>query len=216
MRGIKLVGDYVFERIGLEAQEVYRQNLLQAIRGDCDDSLHNKLGNVGAGVSTSSLDENGQLSDDRLRDYLDSMHLARVDSAYSDDWYWRFVLELAFQRRGFGSFQERVRPLYVQATGMSDRFAFSDEGQTFCEQLMHAWLHLPGCREFGFSLTPASIKLYERAGIAPHVAVIPAKRGGTPTAYVSDELREALATWKGRSEGSSVGRRMRRPSLLSA
>lgn len=198
MTCIRLVGDFVFERIGPVALEAYRESLVEAANGDCDDQFHNKLANVGAGISQQDLNEQGSLSDDDLRGYLDSMHLARVTCGYSDDWYWKFVLELAFNRKGDeATAAEKARRLYVQATGLSDRAAYTKQVQEFYTQLLRVWYGFRRRDEFNITLTPASIRLYERAGIEPHVAIIPAKRGGEPSTYVSPALKDALVDWGG-------------------
>ncbi|WP_124262933.1 hypothetical protein [Methylobacterium sp. XJLW] len=196
MSGRPLVGEYIANNIGPDALAVYRQNIEDAIRGDCESRLHNHLANVSAGVSDWSLGDDGHLRDEWVVNHLDSMHLTRVDSYYSDKWYWNTALELAFENRSGIDYAEKARRLYVKATGMSDRVAYTEEAKEFCGNLFKA-AYSHHFEKFGliFSATRASIRLYEKAGIEPHVAVIPAKRGGRPSTYVSDRMREAFATW---------------------
>lgn len=209
MSDLNLVGNYVYERMAPEALEAYRASLVQAATWECEDVLHNSLGNVGGGICKEALDENGQLSHADLRVYLDSMHLARTTAGYSDREYWRGVLDYAFNRYRCGgspAFAERARRLYVQASGMSDQVAYSNEVHTLSAQLAIIWMSMPFRRDFNVPLTLTSIRLYERAGIEPHVAIVPAKRGGGATLFASPAFKQALADWGGLARRGYVPR----------
>lgn len=200
MSDLNLVGNYVYERMAPEALEAYRASLVQAATWECEDVLHNRLGNVGGGICKEALNENGLLSHADLRAYLDSMHLARTTAGYSDREYWRGVLDYAFNRYRCGGspdFAEQARRLYVQASGMSDQVAYSHEAHKLSAQLVVIWMRMGIRSEFNVPLTPTSIRLYERAGIEPHVAIVPAKRGGRPMLFASPAFRQALADWGG-------------------
>jgi hypothetical protein len=192
-----LLGQFVLKGIGPDAREVYRQNIVEAIKGDCDSSLHNSLANVQAGVSDFYLDDNGYLPDESLEQLLGSMHHARLTPAYSDDWYWRHVLGLAFDGENCAQHAEKARRLYVMGSGMSDRLAYTEDMQDFCHNVAEfRFRHHDARNVLRYAWTPVSIRLYEKAGVEPHLAVIPAKRGGQASFFVSDAFRTEWARWQ--------------------
>ena len=187
-----LLGTFVFKRLGLFAQEAYRWNLQDAIEGGCDSPLHNNLANVGAGVDADYLNEKGILTDKSLISCLDSMHRARLDPHYSDDWYWSNVLYDAFDNQDDMDHVQVVRRLYMRGSGFSDSVAFDEGNLNFC--------HSPTREGMVVEWTPVSIRLYEEAGVEPHFAIIPAKRGGDISTYVSQAFREEWAIWEQRNQ----------------
>ena len=198
-----LLGTFVFQRLGLLAKEAYRWNIQDAIVGGCDNPLHNKLANVGAGTSDDWLNERGLLPDESLISCLDSMHRARLDPYYSDDWYWSYVLHNSFRDRidDDADHADLAKRLYAVGSGFSDRIAFDEGNLNFCYKYSEfRFRHSPTRDGMVVEWTPVSIRLYEEAGIEPHFAVVPAKRGGEVSTYRSQAFREEWAIWEQRNQ----------------
>lgn len=197
-----LLGTFVFERLGLLAQEAYRWNIQDAMAGGCDSQLHNDLANVGAGVDADYLNEQGILPKESMISCLDSMHRARLDPHYSDDWYWSHVLYNSFRDRGNDDMDhtDLVRKLYVLGSGFSDSIAFDEGNLDFCYKYSEfRFRHSPTRDGMVVEWTPVSIRLYEEAGVEPHFAVVPAKRGNEVSTYRSQAFREEWAIWEQRN-----------------
>jgi hypothetical protein len=189
----ELVEEHVFGRLSAKQREVFREKHISPNRNamlmhelqlsGAEEYLQSKVVWVGEGATAYSYPT---APDSCLVHNLRALAHSRYWRSSRDECQYEGLLRMAFAPHK--DWLASIDQYFEEATGVSTAFTESYDGYELMNCL---WSVAKELRHYGAEVPaePASIALYEAAGIEPIIAVIPSDGDTPPRAFASERAR---------------------------